>query len=69
MTTIPSKMRCIEISEPGEPSVLKDVERPIPTPKNNEILIKVAAAGINRPDVLQRKGLYPPPPDASDCLA
>ncbi len=66
MTTIPSKMCCIEISEPGEPSVLKDVERPVPEPKNNEILIKVGAAGINRPDVLQRKGLYPPPPDASD---
>ena len=59
-------MCCIEISEPGEPSVLKDVERPVPEPKNNEILIKVGAAGINRPDVLQRKGLYPPPPDASD---
>ncbi|MCU4415079.1 NAD(P)H-quinone oxidoreductase [Acinetobacter sp. WU_MDCI_Axc73] len=61
MTTLPSTMRHIEISQPGEPEVLKIVEAKIPQPKPNEILIQVKAAGINRPDVLQRKGLYPMP--------
>src|SRR5437762_173046 len=59
-------MRAVEISKPGGPEVLKAVERPKPTPKDGEILIKVAAAGVNRPDVLQRSGNYPVPPDASD---
>src|SRR5262245_65804869 len=59
-------MRAVEISKPGGPEVLKPVERPVPVPKPNEILIKVAAAGVNRPDVLQRSGNYPVPPDASD---
>ena len=59
-------MRAVEISKPGGPDVLKPVERPQPQPKPNEILIKVAAAGVNRPDVLQRSGNYPVPPDASD---
>jgi len=59
-------MRAVEISQPGGPDVLKPVERPQPQPKPNEILIKVAAAGVNRPDVLQRSGNYPVPPDASD---
>src|SRR5258708_1297949 len=59
-------MRAVEISKPGGPEVLKAVERPQPAPKPNEILIKVAAAGVNRPDVLQRSGNYPVPPDASD---
>jgi len=59
-------MRAVEISQPGGPDVLKAVERPQPQPKPNEILIKVAAAGVNRPDVLQRSGNYPVPPDASD---
>lgn len=59
-------MLAIEILQPGEPSVLKAVERPIPMPTDNQVLIKVAAAGINRPDVMQRHGLYPPPPGASD---
>ena len=59
-------MRCIEISKPGGPEVLVPAERPIPSPKANEILVKVAAAGVNRPDVLQRLGKYPIPPDASD---
>ena len=59
-------MRCIEISKPGGPEVLVPAERPTPVPKANEILVKVAAAGINRPDVLQRLGKYPVPPDASD---
>jgi NADPH2:quinone reductase len=56
----------IEISEPGGPDVLRAVERPDPEPARGEVLIRVAAAGVNRPDVMQRKGLYPPPPGASD---
>ena len=64
--TLPSKMRAVEVSTPGGPEVLKPVERPVPAPKPHEILIKVAAAGVNRPDVLQRQGHYPVPPDASD---
>jgi NADPH2:quinone reductase len=59
-------MRAIEITKPGGPEVLVLVDRPKPEPKPNEILVKVAAAGVNRPDVLQRMGLYPVPPDASD---
>jgi NADPH2:quinone reductase len=59
-------MRAVEVSQPGGPEVLKPVERPLPAPKAHEILIKVAAAGVNRPDVLQRQGHYPVPPDASD---
>jgi NADPH2:quinone reductase len=59
-------MRAVEISQPGPPEVLKPADRPKPAPKPHEILIKVAAAGVNRPDVLQRTGNYPVPPDASD---
>jgi NADPH2:quinone reductase len=59
-------MRAVEISKPGGPEVLKPVDRPQPVPKDGEILIRVAAAGVNRPDVLQRSGNYPVPPDASD---
>src|SRR5882672_2424303 len=59
-------MKCIEISRPGGPEVLVPAERPAPAPKANEILVKVAAAGVNRPDVLQRLGKYPVPPGASD---
>lgn len=59
-------MRCIEIAAPGGPDVLKLSTRPVPEPKDHEVLIKVAAAGVNRPDVLQRMGMYPPPPGASD---
>lgn len=59
-------MRCIEITKPGEANVLKLTHRPIPKPGPDEILIKVAAAGVNRPDVFQRQGLYPPPEGASD---
>src|SRR5688572_15257400 len=59
-------MRAVEISKPGGPEVLRPVERPKPAPKDGEILIKVAAAGVNRPDVLQRSGNYAVPPDASD---
>jgi NADPH:quinone reductase len=57
---------CIEISRPGEPEVLTPAQRPDPKPGADEVLIAVAAAGVNRPDVLQRRGRYPPPPGASD---
>jgi NADPH2:quinone reductase len=63
---IPREMRAVEITRPGGPEVLAPTLRPVPIPKPNEILIKVAAAGVNRPDVLQRSGNYPVPPDASD---
>ena len=59
-------MICVEIKNPGGPEVLEPVERPDPVPGPGEVLIRVAAAGINRPDVLQRRGAYPPPPGASD---
>ena len=59
-------MRCIEITQPGSADVLQLTDRPIPQPGPNEVLIKVAAAGIDRPDVFQRQGLYPPPENASD---
>jgi putative PIG3 family NAD(P)H quinone oxidoreductase len=59
-------MIAIEIREPGGPEVLVPVERPMPAPADGEVLIKVAAAGVNRPDVFQRRGRYPPPPGASD---
>jgi NADPH:quinone reductase len=59
-------MTAIEIREPGPPQVLRAVARPVPQPQAGEVLILVAAAGVNRPDILQRKGLYPPPPGASD---
>ena len=63
---MPASMRAIEIEKPGGPEVLRAAERPRPEPKPHEILVKVAAAGVNRPDVLQRQGLYPVPPGASD---
>jgi NADPH:quinone reductase len=66
MTDLPQIMTAIEISTPGGPEVLVPCQRPVPVPGNGEVLIKVAAAGVNRPDVIQRKGLYPPPPGASD---
>jgi NADPH:quinone reductase len=56
----------VEIREPGAPQVLKAVQRPVPEPGPKEVLIRVAAAGVNRPDVLQRKGAYPPPPGVTD---
>jgi NADPH:quinone reductase len=59
-------MMAIEIREPGEPEVLVPTERPIPAPASGEVLIRVAAAGVNRPDVFQRRGRYAPPPGASD---
>jgi NADPH2:quinone reductase len=59
-------MIAIEISRAGGPEVLTPVERPMPEPGSGEVLIRVAAAGVNRPDVMQRRGVYPPPPGASD---
>jgi NADPH2:quinone reductase len=59
-------MRAIEITQPGKPEVLQLCERPTPVLKSGEVLIKVHAAGINRPDVFQRLGQYPVPPGASD---
>jgi NADPH:quinone reductase len=59
-------MRAIEITHPGGPDVLRMTERPIPSLREGEVLIKVAASGVNRPDVFQRAGHYPPPPGASD---
>lgn len=66
MTDLPRTMRAVEIARPGGPEVLTPTERPVPTPGVGEILIRVAAAGVNRPDALQRAGAYDPPPGASD---
>jgi NADPH:quinone reductase len=65
---IPNQMRYIELPTPGGPEQMKIGEMPVPEPKTNELLIRVLAAGINRPDIQQRKGLYPPPPGASPIL-
>jgi NADPH:quinone reductase-like Zn-dependent oxidoreductase len=59
-------LTCIEITRPGGPEVLRPVERPDPVPREGEVLVRVAAAGVNRPDVLQRQGSYPPPPGITD---
>lgn len=64
--SLPEQMLAIEITRPGEPGVLQAVERPVPKPGAQQVLIEVAAAGVNRPDVMQRQGLYPPPRGASD---
>ena len=65
---LPKTMTVIEAREPGGPEVLVPATRPVPEPGPGEVLIEVAAAGINRPDVLQRQGFYPPPKGASDLL-
>jgi NADPH2:quinone reductase len=65
-SSAPERMTCVEITEPGGPEVLKPVTRPTPAPGPGEVLIKVAAAGINGPDVYQRRGLYPAPPGVTD---
>ena len=59
-------MRAIEVSQPGGPEVLRLVERPVPSAGPGEVLVRVEAAGVNRPDILQRLGQYPPPPGVSD---
>ena len=64
--SLPDTMTAIEISAPGGPEVLVPASRPLPQPGAGEVLIKVAAAGVNRPDCLQRQGSYPPPKGASD---
>ncbi|MEZ5891608.1 MAG: NAD(P)H-quinone oxidoreductase [Parvularculaceae bacterium] len=66
MSTLPKTMNVVEITAPGGPEVLQIAERPVPAPKGNEVLIRIHAAGVNRPEVLQRKGMYPPPPGATD---
>jgi len=66
MAALPTRMIAIGIKSPGGPQVLVPEERPVPQPAAGEILVKVAAAGVNRPDVMQRMGFYPPPPGAPD---
>jgi NADPH2:quinone reductase len=66
MTAIPTTMAVIGIKAPGGPEMLVPMERPVPQPGEGEILVKVAAAGVNRPDVMQRLGLYPPPAGVTD---
>ncbi|HEY0745505.1 MAG TPA: NAD(P)H-quinone oxidoreductase [Steroidobacteraceae bacterium] len=64
--TLPREMTAVEIAAPGGPEQLRITARPLPQPGENEVLIRVEAAGVNRPDVMQRQGRYPPPPGASD---
>jgi len=66
MSSLPSRMTAIAIRAPGGPEVLVPEERSVPQPGAGEVLVKLTAAGVNRPDVMQRQGLYPPPPGASD---
>ncbi|HWI12875.1 MAG TPA: alcohol dehydrogenase catalytic domain-containing protein, partial [Burkholderiales bacterium] len=61
-------MKVVEMSAPGGPDVLKLAERPVPQPRAGEVIVKVVAAGVNGPDIMQRKGLYPAPAGASDLL-
>ncbi len=66
MTAVPETMTCIEIAEPGGPEVLRTTDRPVPRPGEGEVLIAVQAAGVNRPDCIQRQGHYAPPPGVTD---
>ena len=66
MAALPSQMTAIGIKASGGPEMLVPMQRPVPVPGEGEILLRVAAAGVNRPDVMQRMGLYPPPPGAPD---
>jgi putative PIG3 family NAD(P)H quinone oxidoreductase len=68
MDDLPSRMRAIEPDGPGGPEALRLVDRPVPAAGAGEVVIKVEAAGVNRPDILQRRGLYPPPPGAPSIL-
>jgi NADPH:quinone reductase len=63
---LPTEMTVVEIAAPGGPEQLRISQRPVPKPQDGEVLVRVAAAGVNRPDVMQRQGRYPPPPGASD---
>jgi len=67
-SNLPATMKVIATTAPGGPEVLKLAERPVPKPQTGEVLIKVAAVGVNGPDMMQRKGLYPAPAGASDLL-
>ena len=64
--TLPEHMQVIDITEAGGPEVLATATRPVPQPQAHEVLVQVAAAGVNGPDLMQRRGLYPPPQGASD---
>src|ERR1700736_240351 len=64
--SVPLEMTVIEIAAPDGPEQLKVARRPVPVPKEGEVLVRVRAAGVNRPDVMQRQGRYPPPAGASD---
>jgi len=64
--SLPREMTVVEIAAPGGPEQLRAAQRPVPVPGDGEVLVRVAAAGVNRPDVMQRQGRYPPPPGASD---
>lgn len=66
MPGLPTTMNAIEITTPGGPEILRMASRPVPAPGAGEVLIRVHAAGVNRPDIVQRQGHYPPPPGASD---
>jgi NADPH2:quinone reductase len=66
MSALPATMTCVEIRTPGGPEALVPTTRPVPRPREGELLVKIAATGVNRPDIAQRAGLYPPPPGASD---
>src|SRR5918912_327703 len=68
MQAVPADMAVIEMSAAGGPDVLVPGRRPVPRPAAGEVLIRVEAAGVNGPDLMQRKGLYPAPPGASDLL-
>src|SRR5271170_2704156 len=68
MSNLPEMMKAVIAAGPGGPEVLQIGTRPRPSPREGEVLIAVEAAGVNRPDVLQRQGLYPPPPGAPDIL-
>src|SRR5881227_2820974 len=66
MPALPAEMTAIAIRAPGEADALVPEQRPLPRPGKREVLVKVVAAGVNRPDVMQRMGLYPPPAGATD---
>ena len=68
MTDLPTDMAYVRAEGAGEPEVLVPARGPLPKPSEAEVLIEVAAAGVNRPDVMQRKGMYPPPPGAPETL-
>ena len=65
---LPTTMRHVDVAQPGAPEAMRIVEGPVPKPRDGEVLIEVAFAGVNRPDCAQRAGTYPPPPDASPIL-